>query len=555
MNRIGKTLYMKTVLSVLLCMTLLIGLLPVFSLPAKAANAGFIDNAHWISVSSQTLTRKHNSGESFVCMFYRNGCFNSNLRKVIVEDWMNSYDLDIYAVDIDQYSIPEWVWEACDSSAVILPVICMDTAGKTAVFTAEDNMRLIQKSLQEFLGVFDASEVSFSLINSEIFDTYSMDADTLRKLYCLPENEIYEPIVTLTKELTEGLDTETGKLKAIYDWVTGNIYYNYGMADGTIARRDSALEVYLYRDTICTGFANLTQAMCSAAGIPCRVINGFAAGVDTESTIAEVWKTYRDYLTNSGIDAYWSAIETYTNHSWNEAFADGRWVILDTTWGCNLEFYPDVGGIIEAAPTDAYFDPELEDISESHLFWTDGSMREALQPSAWARDEIDAAVSAGLVPEKLRKHYTKPISRADAALMIVKLLEKCSGMSIDQILKSKNATINRNAFTDTADEAIFACNALDILKGVGNGLFDPSGNFTRAQIAAIMNRVAKVCGIDTDGYTHDFTDTVGHWCDSELGWPTQAGLIKGVGDRKFAPDAPLTTEQAIALMYRAMKAM
>ena len=77
----------------------------------------------------------------------------------------------------------------------------------------------------------------------------------------------------------------------------------------------------------------------------------------------------------------------------------------------------------------------------------------------------------------------------------------------------------------------------------------------RFRIAAILNRIAGTVGIDTGGCTHSFTDVAGHWCSAELGWPVQAGIINGVGNNKFDPDGALTTEQAIALAYRAMNVM
>lgn len=56
---------------------------------------------------------------------------------------------------------------------------------------------------------------------------------------------------------------------------------------------------------------------------------------------------------------------------------------------------------------------------------------------------------------------------------------------------------------------------------------------------------------NTDGYIHSFTDVASHWADPELGWSSNVGLINGVGDKKFSPDTELTTEQAIAITYRA----
>ncbi|MFV0485426.1 MAG: S-layer homology domain-containing protein [Candidatus Saccharimonadales bacterium] len=173
-------------------------------------------------------------------------------------------------------------------------------------------------------------------------------------------------------------------------------------------------------------------------------------------------------------------------------------------------------------------------------------------PSEWATAEINAAIAAGLVPDSLQQNYALPVSRGDAIQMFINLIEKNSGQYIYDFITSKGVSVNFEAFTDTDDYAVFAANALGIISGVGSSKFDPNGTFTRAQIAAIINRVAHVLGVSTAGFTHSFTDLAGHWADGELGWPVHAGIISGVGDNRFDPDGKLTTEQAIAITYRAL---
>ena len=173
-------------------------------------------------------------------------------------------------------------------------------------------------------------------------------------------------------------------------------------------------------------------------------------------------------------------------------------------------------------------------------------------PSEWAAEEVAAAIEIGLVPENLQQNYAKAVSRGDVAEMIVNLLEQASGKTIDELLEDKEVEIDADAFSDTDDAAVLAANALGIINGTGDGKFSPDGTFTRAQIAAIINRIAGVMGIETEGFTHDFTDVEGNWVDAELGWPVSKGIINGVGDNKFNPAGALTTEQAIAIMYRAL---
>lgn len=177
------------------------------------------------------------------------------------------------------------------------------------------------------------------------------------------------------------------------------------------------------------------------------------------------------------------------------------------------------------------------------------------RPSDWARDEVIAAIASHLVPESEQKNYKQPITRGKVTAIIVRLLEESYGKPISDILVDKNVTVNPQAFTDTDDPNVFAANALGIINGIGNNQFYPDGTLTRAQIAALVNRVANVVGVNTSGYTHNFTDVVGHWSSPELGWPSQTGILKGVGNNLFNPNGPLTTEQAIVTAYRALQVL
>lgn len=173
-------------------------------------------------------------------------------------------------------------------------------------------------------------------------------------------------------------------------------------------------------------------------------------------------------------------------------------------------------------------------------------------PSLWATEEVAAAIEAGLVPENLQENYAKPVSRGDVAQIVINLLEKASGLEIEALLAAKDAEIDEDAFTDTTDAAVLAANALGIINGIGEGKFSPEGTFTRAQMAAIINRIARVLGHETEGFTHEFTDVEGSWVDEELGWPVSKGIINGIGDGKFGPDSALTTEQTILIIGRAL---
>lgn len=181
----------------------------------------------------------------------------------------------------------------------------------------------------------------------------------------------------------------------------------------------------------------------------------------------------------------------------------------------------------------------------------------AEQPSDYAKEEVYAAVAAGLVPGSLTHGFTEPVSRGAVAQMFVDLLEKASGRSADELIAEKGVDINENAFTDTTSQAVLKANALGIINGTGDGKFSPESGLKRAQIAAIINRVARTLGVETDGFTHSFTDITGNyaWADAELGWPVSAGIVNGVGEGRFNPGGELKTQDAILIVYRAYKAL
>ena len=176
-------------------------------------------------------------------------------------------------------------------------------------------------------------------------------------------------------------------------------------------------------------------------------------------------------------------------------------------------------------------------------------------PSDWAKAEIEAAIGTGLVPETLKKNYQQVISRAAVAELFTGLLEQAAGMDIGALLAEHGVEIDRSALRDTDDLSVLAANALGIIKGMGKEFFGGGSPLTRAQLAAVLNRTAGVLGIDTSGYSQSFGDVAGHWVENELGWAVSNGIILGRDSEHFDPDAPLTVQEAIAFVYRALQVL
>lgn len=98
--------------------------------------------------------------------------------------------------------------------------------------------------------------------------------------------------------------------------------------------------------------------------------------------------------------------------------------------------------------------------------------------------------------------------------------------------------------------------AAGIMKGKSESEFDPAGTVSRAEFVTAM---ARLSGETLDGYEENvkaFPDASSDkWYAKYLGWGVAVGLVKGQGDGRLAPDAPVTRAEMVTLMARLMDYM
>gem|GEM_PF-2167155 len=127
--------------------------------------------------------------------------------------------------------------------------------------------------------------------------------------------ESVKTITSLEEEITAGMSNDYDKILAIHNWVADHIYYdNDYLNDKKTKTNIKSVAVLENRYGVCSGYANLTNDLLAAAGIPSRQVMGYLLGV----TDSGRW---------DGVD--FKKIDP--NHVWNEAYVDGRWIIMDVT--------------------------------------------------------------------------------------------------------------------------------------------------------------------------------------------------------------------------------
>jgi len=116
-------------------------------------------------------------------------------------------------------------------------------------------------------------------------------------------------------------------------------------------------------------------------------------------------------------------------------------------------------------------------------------------------------------------------------------------------------TEDYSGFPDVGDLNDFALHIralkeLGIVKGDEKGQFQPNEPVTRAAFAKMMVEAFK---LPMEEGSNAFTDVADHWAKQWILAGVKSGIIKGVSDTKFDPDAMVKREEAATMIWRYLK--
>ncbi len=124
----------------------------------------------------------------------------------------------------------------------------------------------------------------------------------------------------------------------------------------------------------------------------------------------------------------------------------------------------------------------------------------------------------------------------------------------DEIIPEANilfADLGSVSWAWTAIRELFIA---DVIKGKGNGSYDPNGYITRAEFAALLTRLLET-GIpeDSDELEEIFEDVNSNeWYYQEVMAAYEAGYINGVGNQQFDPSKHIDREQIATIISRVL---
>ncbi len=102
--------------------------------------------------------------------------------------------------------------------------------------------------------------------------------------------------------------------------------------------------------------------------------------------------------------------------------------------------------------------------------------------------------------------------------------------------------------TDTRAQKINTLGTYDIVRGYGEGAFQPEGNMTRAELSALL---VQAMGLSKKGQIsyHDVASDA--WFAESVNIVTTAGLMQGTGNGAFSPQGTVTEEELFTVLARA----
>ena len=116
------------------------------------------------------------------------------------------------------------------------------------------------------------------------------------------------------------------------------------------------------------------------------------------------------------------------------------------------------------------------------------------------------------------------------------------------------AAENNTRYSDVdghyAAQAIETWSGYGVLQGCGDGAFRPDGVITRAELAAVLDRVMGY----QDAAENNFLDLpTDRWYTSHLLRLARQGIFRGNGDKRMLPETPITRQEAFAVLARALE--
>ena len=96
-------------------------------------------------------------------------------------------------------------------------------------------------------------------------------------------------------------------------------------------------------------------------------------------------------------------------------------------------------------------------------------------------------------------------------------------------------------------EAVKYANLNGLMNGVAETQFAPNANVTRGMFVTVLYRIEKEPEVNAAAFTDVAADA---WYSNAVAWASENGITAGVSENEFAPDNNISREQIATMLYR-----
>lgn len=163
----------------------------------------------------------------------------------------------------------------------------------------------------------------------------------------------------------------------------------------------------------------------------------------------------------------------------------------------------------------------------------------------WAKNAIEAMMKQGLI-----SGYPNNTFRPDQYLSreeLAAIMERMMKLEDTEVDPKQASSLKDVASSRWSYPIIQKIRLYGFMQGYPDDTFRPANNLTRAELAAVL---ARGFNIETIRDAVPFADINGHWAAAAIGELQKAEVLGGYKDGTFRPDQPVTRAEAAAMLQR-----
>ncbi len=176
-------------------------------------------------------------------------------------------------------------------------------------------------------------------------------------------------------------------------------------------------------------------------------------------------------------------------------------------------------------------------------------------PDQWYFDEMDWAVTQGLL-KGTEPYYYEPETSLTRAMFVTILYRLMEQQGYD-VSVTDNADFSDVAAGSWYEEAVSWSSSRGIVLGYENGTFRPDVKITREEMCVILDRLLTELEQPMPESEPEFSDNfrISLWAYDAVGKLSAGGIILGMGNNCFAPQNTATRAEAATVLLRLFNAI